>query len=59
MSDICGFGGFQIVDGDNGPDQSFRFFTAIFLHVGVIHLLFNMLAQCLSAALVSRPSSVL
>ncbi|GJN88015.1 hypothetical protein Rhopal_000971-T1 [Rhodotorula paludigena] len=54
MSAICGFGGFQIVDGDNGPDQSFRFFTAIFLHVGVIHLLFNMLAQCLSAALVER-----
>ncbi|CAD6934407.1 unnamed protein product [Tilletia controversa] len=28
-----------------GPYQSYRFVTAIFIHAGVIHLLFNILAQ--------------
>ncbi|GAA5984147.1 hypothetical protein JCM11641_000329 [Rhodosporidiobolus odoratus] len=54
MSDICGFSGFDIVDGDNGPNQSFRFFTPMFLHAGVVHLVLNMLAQCFSSALVER-----
>ncbi|GAA5857319.1 hypothetical protein JCM8547_002218 [Rhodosporidiobolus lusitaniae] len=54
MSDICGFGGFEITDGAGGPDQSFRFFVPMFLHAGVVHLLFNMLAQCFSSALVER-----
>ncbi|GAA5884983.1 hypothetical protein JCM6882_007180 [Rhodosporidiobolus microsporus] len=54
MSDICGFGGFQNVDGAGGPNQSFRFFVPIFLHVGVVHLIVNMLAQCLSSAMVER-----
>ncbi|GAA5844877.1 hypothetical protein JCM9279_000028 [Rhodotorula babjevae] len=54
MSDICGFGGFDIVDGPGGPDQSFRFFVPIFLHAGVVHLLLNMLAQCTSSAQVER-----
>ncbi|BGP37358.1 hypothetical protein JCM10450v2_001267 [Rhodotorula kratochvilovae] len=54
MSDICGFGGFQIVDGPGGPDQAFRVFVPIFLHAGVVHLLLNMLAQCSSSAQVER-----
>ncbi|GAA6047716.1 hypothetical protein JCM3770_001742 [Rhodotorula araucariae] len=54
MSDICGFGGFQIVDGPGGPDQSFRVFVPIFLHAGVVHLILNMLAQCSSSAQVER-----
>ncbi|KPV76893.1 uncharacterized protein RHOBADRAFT_12722 [Rhodotorula graminis WP1] len=54
MSDICGFGGFDIVDGPGGPDQSFRFFVPIFLHAGVVHLLLNMLAQCTSSGQVER-----
>jgi hypothetical protein len=52
MSDICGFGGFDIVDSSSGPNQSFRFFVPIFLHAGVVHLLLNMMAQCFSSALV-------
>ncbi|BGP22228.1 hypothetical protein JCM10295v2_001107 [Rhodotorula toruloides] len=54
MSDVCGFGGFEIVDGPGGPNQSFRFFVPIFLHAGVVHLLLNMLAQCTSSAQVER-----
>jgi membrane associated rhomboid family serine protease len=55
MSDVCGFGGFNSqTDGPGGPDQSFRFFVPIFLHAGVVHLLFNMLAQCTSSALVEK-----
>lgn len=56
MSDICGFGGFKIVDGPGGPDQSFRVFVPIFLHAGVVHLLLNMLAQCTSSAQVRSVS---
>ncbi|GAA6035058.1 hypothetical protein JCM8097_002165 [Rhodosporidiobolus ruineniae] len=54
MSDICGFGGFEIKDGAGGPNQAFRFFVPIFLHVGVVHLILNMLAQCFSSAMVER-----
>ncbi|GAA6012588.1 hypothetical protein JCM10207_009049 [Rhodosporidiobolus poonsookiae] len=54
MSEVCGFGDFQITDGTGGPNQSFRFFTPIFLHVGVVHFLLNMLAQCFSSAMVER-----
>ncbi|GAA5867703.1 hypothetical protein JCM3774_003383 [Rhodotorula dairenensis] len=55
MSDVCGFGGFDSqTDGPGGPDQSFRFFVPIFLHAGIVHLLFNMVAQCTSSALVEK-----
>lgn len=36
------------------PNQSWRFFTPIFLHVGIIHLLLNMLAQITAGAQVER-----
>ncbi|GAA5871020.1 hypothetical protein JCM16303_001667 [Sporobolomyces ruberrimus] len=55
MSEICGFGGFQITDGTGGPNQSFRFFVPIFLHAGILHLLVNMAVQCFgSTAQVER-----
>ncbi|GAA5990644.1 hypothetical protein JCM10908_003168 [Rhodotorula pacifica] len=55
MSDVCGFGGFDSqTDGPGGPNQSFRFFVPIFLHAGIVHLLFNMVAQCTSSALVEK-----
>ncbi|GAA5831138.1 hypothetical protein JCM11251_005158 [Rhodosporidiobolus azoricus] len=55
MSSICGFGGFSTTEGaSDGPDQAFRFFVPIFLHVGVVHFLVNMIAQCLSSAMVER-----
>eukprot|EP00298_Acanthocystis_sp_HF-20_P008085 c17464_g1_i2.p1 GENE.c17464_g1_i2~~c17464_g1_i2.p1 ORF type:complete len:505 (-),score=157.56 c17464_g1_i2:25-1539(-) len=41
MSKICGIGGFR----DSSPDQWWRIFTAIFMHIGVIHLVFNILFQ--------------
>ncbi|WWD21085.1 hypothetical protein CI109_105566 [Kwoniella shandongensis] len=47
---ICGHGGFP-----NGvPNQSWRFVYPIFLHVGIIHLLLNMVAQVTAAAQVER-----
>lgn len=42
LEQICGFGGFK---DPSVPDQSFRFFTPIFIHAGIIHLLMNMLTQ--------------
>ncbi|KAL1924066.1 uncharacterized protein VTP21DRAFT_7101 [Calcarisporiella thermophila] len=41
LADICGFNGFP----SGQPDQAFRFITPIFLHGGIVHLLFNMLFQ--------------
>ncbi|KAK0527492.1 hypothetical protein OC834_004395 [Tilletia horrida] len=37
--EICG------MQSATGPYQSYRFITAMFIHAGVIHLLFNVLAQ--------------
>lgn len=51
LEDICGFGGF----GTSGkPDQTFRFFTPLWLHVGVVHLLLNGLVLLTSSALVEK-----
>jgi len=41
MANICGFG---MEEGEK-PNQWFRFITPIFLHAGVIHLLFNLIFQ--------------
>jgi membrane associated rhomboid family serine protease len=51
LEDICGFGGF----GNDGiPNQTFRFFTPLWLHVGVVHLLLNGLVLLTSSALVEK-----
>ncbi|KAJ1658323.1 hypothetical protein IWQ61_002425 [Dispira simplex] len=40
--ELCGFGGF----GNEGiPNQGFRFILPVFLHGGILHLLFNLLGQ--------------
>ncbi|ORX76910.1 rhomboid-domain-containing protein [Anaeromyces robustus] len=41
FADICGFG---LEEGET-PNQWFRFFTAIFLHGGIIHLILNLIFQ--------------
>ncbi|CAO3617841.1 unnamed protein product [Mucor hiemalis] len=41
VEQVCGFGGF----GGEAPNQTFRFFTAIFLHAGVVHILFNLITH--------------
>lgn len=38
--ELCGFGDFGTT-----PNQTFRFFTSIFLHAGVIHILINLLTH--------------
>ncbi|XP_029189340.2 inactive rhomboid protein 2-like [Acropora millepora] len=50
LNDVCGMGG---VDKEGG-DQWFRLITAIFLHLGVIHLLTNMLFQVPVGVLIER-----
>ncbi|WWC97876.1 hypothetical protein V866_004763 [Kwoniella sp. B9012] len=50
IEEICGHGGFN----DQDPDQSWRFVYPIFLHVGIVHLLLNMLAQIIAGAQVER-----
>ncbi|KAJ3332632.1 hypothetical protein HDU76_013587 [Blyttiomyces sp. JEL0837] len=41
LEQICGLGGFH----GNAPNQWFRFVLPIFLHGGVLHILFNLLFQ--------------
>ncbi|ORX39022.1 hypothetical protein BD324DRAFT_618264 [Kockovaella imperatae] len=50
VEEICGHGGF----GGQTPDQSWRFVLPIFLHVGIIHLLVNMLGQVIVGSLIER-----
>ncbi|KAK4684349.1 hypothetical protein P7C73_g5833, partial [Tremellales sp. Uapishka_1] len=50
LASICGHGGFP----SGTPDQSWRFVLPIFLHVGVIHLALNMIAQITAGAQVER-----
>ncbi|KAK8843397.1 hypothetical protein IAR55_007054 [Kwoniella newhampshirensis] len=50
IEDICGHGGFS----DGVPNQSWRFVYPVFLHVGIIHLALNMIAQVTAAAQVER-----
>ncbi|KAI8868550.1 hypothetical protein GQ42DRAFT_125088, partial [Ramicandelaber brevisporus] len=42
LEDICGFGGFE---DDSQPYQWFRFLTFLFIHVGLVHLLFILIIQ--------------
>ncbi|CAG8579224.1 11039_t:CDS:2 [Paraglomus occultum] len=50
LEDVCGFGGFH----DQPPDQWYRFIIPIFLHGGIIHILFNMCFQLQTGVQVER-----
>ncbi|KAG0090121.1 hypothetical protein BGZ93_009490 [Podila epicladia] len=52
ISDICGFT--PIASTGKPPNQWFRFITPIFLHGGIIHLLFNMMFQMRTGADLER-----
>ncbi|KAF9120388.1 hypothetical protein BGW39_011464 [Mortierella sp. 14UC] len=52
ISDICGFT--PISSTGKAPDQWFRFITPVFLHGGVLHLLFNLLFQMRTGADLER-----
>lgn len=52
ISDICGFT--PISSTGKPPNQWFRFITPVFLHGGVLHLLFNLLFQMRTGADLER-----
>ncbi|KAI8363214.1 rhomboid family-domain-containing protein [Mortierella sp. GBAus27b] len=52
ISDICGFT--PISSTGKPPNQWFRFITPIFLHGGVVHLIFNLLFQLRTGADLER-----
>lgn len=56
LETICGFGGFGA---DGKPHQTFRFFTPLWLHVGVVHLLLNGLVLLTSSRLVEKQMGTL
>jgi len=58
LEQICGFGGFGSSTIAT-PNQTFRFFTALWLHVGVVHLLLNGLVLLTSSALVEKQMGTL
>ncbi|KAF9375931.1 hypothetical protein CPC16_000447 [Podila verticillata] len=52
ISDICGFT--PISSTGKPPNQWFRFITPIFLHGGIVHILFNMMFQMRTGADLER-----
>ncbi|KAF9959248.1 hypothetical protein BGZ70_008921 [Mortierella alpina] len=52
LSDICGFT--PIASTGKAPDQWFRFITPIFLHGGIVHILFNLMFQLRTGADLER-----
>ncbi|KAG0307992.1 hypothetical protein BGZ99_001305, partial [Dissophora globulifera] len=52
ISDICGFT--PIASTGKPPNQWFRFITPIFLHGGIVHLLFNLMFQLRTGADLER-----
>ncbi|ORY95152.1 hypothetical protein BCR41DRAFT_315099 [Lobosporangium transversale] len=52
ISDICGFT--PIASTGKPPNQWFRFITPIFLHGGIVHLLFNLMFQMRTGADLER-----
>ncbi|KAF9583422.1 hypothetical protein BGW38_009507 [Lunasporangiospora selenospora] len=52
ISEVCGFT--PISSTGKPPDQWFRFITPIFLHGGIVHLLFNLLFQMRTGADLER-----
>ncbi|KZT61287.1 rhomboid-domain-containing protein [Calocera cornea HHB12733] len=51
LATVCGFGGFGA---DDVPNQWFRFILPVFLHVGIVHILLNMVAQAFLCSYVER-----
>ncbi|GAN08767.1 rhomboid-domain-containing protein [Mucor ambiguus] len=55
IEQVCGFGGFN----GQSPSQGFRFFTPIFLHAGVVHILLNLLTHFSSGSEIERSLGII
>ncbi|CAF5025876.1 unnamed protein product, partial [Rotaria sp. Silwood1] len=54
LSELCGFNGVS-----NTPNQWYRFIISIFLHVGIVHILFNLITQLLIAGEIEKKIGVI
>ena len=54
LSDLCGFNGVS-----NTPNQWYRFILPLFLHVGIVHILFNLIGQILIGGKIERKIGVI
>ncbi|CEP12629.1 hypothetical protein [Parasitella parasitica] len=55
VEQVCGFGGFNGLP----PSQGFRFFTSIFLHAGVVHILFNLVTHFSTGGEIERSLGII
>ncbi|ODV83453.1 hypothetical protein CANARDRAFT_191097, partial [[Candida] arabinofermentans NRRL YB-2248] len=56
LSELCGMGGIS-TDSESGlpnPDQWWRLITPMFIHAGIIHILFNLVLQILMGSKIER-----
>ncbi|ODV78258.1 rhomboid-domain-containing protein, partial [Suhomyces tanzawaensis NRRL Y-17324] len=54
LNELCGLGGFPLVDDKYVPDQWYRIFIPIFLHAGFLHIIFNLLLQVTMGSTIER-----
>ncbi|CAF3438495.1 unnamed protein product [Rotaria sp. Silwood2] len=54
LSDLCGYNGVS-----STPNQWYRFIIPIFLHVGIVHIIFNLLGQLMIAGEIEKKIGIL
>ncbi|KAG7192880.1 uncharacterized protein KQ657_001337 [Scheffersomyces spartinae] len=52
LSQFCGLNGIPIVNNEYKPNQWYRVIIPIFMHAGIIHILFNLLLQILMGSII-------
>ncbi|GEQ72079.1 hypothetical protein JCM33374_g5765 [Metschnikowia sp. JCM 33374] len=54
LNELCGLSGIPIIDNEFVPSQYYRIVLPIFLHAGILHILFNLILQLTMGVAVER-----